>query len=88
MTIRIRVDIEKFEDIVSVEDSMNFLNLTNREVYEYMIQFVLDEKDKYIPVENARKLFKKIPRKELGDYILKFMKAINEAYVSPTSGAD
>jgi hypothetical protein len=32
-------------------------------------------------------MFKSIPRKELSEYIMQFLKAISEAFVPPTNGA-
>ena len=85
--IKIRVSLERFEEIVSIDDSMNFLELSNKEAYDYMVQFVVDDQGAYLSTSDARKLFKKIPRKELGDYIVSFIKAVGDAFVNPPSGA-
>jgi len=52
-----------------------------------MVQFVVDDQGAYLSTLDARKLFKKIPRKELGDYIVSFLKAVGNAFVNPPSGA-
>jgi hypothetical protein len=85
--IKIVVTRERFEEVVSIEDSMNFLQVSNKEAYEYICNFVVDESGNYLSVEDARKKFKKIPRKELQPYIRKFIQAVNDSYVSPTNGA-
>jgi hypothetical protein len=65
---------------------MHFFELTNREAYEYMTQFVVNGDDKtYIEQDEARKLFKKIPRKEFNTYVTQFVKAIGDAFVNPPS---
>lgn len=87
MTIRIQITRERFEEIVSIDDEMHFGELTRKEAYDYMTQFVVDEKGNYIAQEDARKLFKKVSAKELPDYITQFYKAINGAFVNPTNGA-
>lgn len=85
--IKIQVSLERFEEIVSIDDSMNFLELSNKEAYDYMVQFVVDENGELISSTDARKLFKKIPRKELSGYIVSFLKAVGDAFVNPPSGA-
>lgn len=88
MTIKIKVTRERFEELVSIDDAMNFLDLTNKEAYDYMVQFVVNDEGEYLPEADARKLFKRIPRKEFNGHVGQFIKAIGEAYVSPPSGAD
>jgi len=85
--IKIKVTADRFGEIVSIEDSMNFLELTNKEAYEYLLDFVVDQNDQPIGKPAARKLFKVVPRNKLDDYIAQFIKAIGEAFVNPTSGA-
>lgn len=84
-TIKIVVTRERFEEVVSIEDSMYFLQITNKEAYDYMCHFVMNGENTYLSVEDARKKFKKIPRKEFDSYVNKFMKAVGDAFVSPQS---
>lgn len=86
-TIKLLVTQERFEEVVSIEDAMNLGEMTRKEVYDYMVQFVTSESGKYLPAEEARKLFKTIPAKELSGYISKFFKAVSDAFVNPPSGA-
>lgn len=86
MTIQIKVTKERFEEVISIDDSMYILEMTNKEAYDYMCQFIVNGDNTYLSQMEARKLFKKIPRKELEDYIHKFMKAIGDAFVNPTNG--
>ena len=85
--IKIQVSLERFEEIVSIEDSMNFMELSRKEAYDYLVQFVVNEQGEPLPVSEARALFKKVPRKELDDYIMKFLKAVGDAFVNPPNGA-
>ena len=87
MTIQIRVTKERYEDIVSIDDDIHFFEMTNKDAYDYLVQFVVNEKGEYISVEDARKLFKKVPRKELNAYVKTFIESITNAFVNPTSGA-
>lgn len=86
--IKIVVTRERFEEIVSIEDSMYFLRMTQKEVYDYMCQFVVNGENTYLSIEDAKKKFKKIPAKEFRTYLNQFMKAVNDAFVNPTNGAD
>lgn len=87
MTIKIKVTQERFEEVVSIDDEMHFGEMTRKEVYDYMVQFVTNGNDAYLPVEEARKLFKKVPSKELSNYITQFFKAVSDAFVNPPNGA-
>lgn len=86
-TIKLVVTQERFEEIVSIDDAMNFFELKNKEVYEYMCHFVFEE-EHYLEYKEARKKFKSIPLKELEKYISAFVKAVGNAFVNPTNGAD
>lgn len=85
--IKIVVTRERFEEVISIDDSMYFLEMTNKEVYDYMCHFVMNGDNSYLSKEEARKKFKTIPRKEFDIYIQKFMKAVGDAFVNPPSGA-
>lgn len=86
-SIKLVVTRERFEEVVSIEDSMYFLQLTNKEAYDYMCHFVMNGDNHYLSVEEARKKFKVIPRKDFQGYVNQFMKAVGEAFVDPPSGA-
>lgn len=51
-----------------------------------MLLFVVDDENQPVGVEAAKKLFRKVPKKEWDSYVSAFYKAIGEAFVSPTSG--
>lgn len=86
--IRIFVTRERFEEIVSIQDSMYFIELNDKEVYDYMCHFVVNGDSTYLSVGDARKKFKNIPRREFSGYITQFMKAVSNAFVNPPNGAD
>lgn len=86
--IKIVVTRERFEEIVSIDDSMNFLQITNKEAYDYMCQFVQNGTGTYLSTKEARAKFKRIARKEFQSYVDAFIKAVGEAYVNPPSGAE
>ena len=85
--IKIVVTKERYDEVMSIEDGFFLFESTDKEVYLKMCEFVVNDAGQYIGVDAARKLFKGIPRKELATYIMDFIKAISEAFVSPTSGA-
>ena len=84
--VKILVTLEKFDEFFSIEEWFSFSNMNNIEMYEKMILFVVDENDQPVTPETARQLFKQVKRKEWQNYIVQFMKAINDAFVSPTNG--
>ena len=51
-----------------------------------MLQFVVDENDQPVTIEQARAMFKGVPKAEWGEYISNFITAVKDAYVNPTSG--
>jgi hypothetical protein len=84
--IRIKVTRERYEEVISIDDDMNFLELTNIEAYNYMTQFCLNGDDNsYLSQQDARKLFKQIPRKEFTKYVTEFIKSVGDAFVNPPS---
>ena len=85
--IKIVVTKERYDEVLSIEDGFFLFESTDKEVYLKMCEFVVGEDGQYIGVDAARKLFKGIPRKELAEYIMQFIKAISEAFVPPTNGA-
>ncbi len=87
MSIKIVVTKERYDEVMSIEDGFFLFESTDKEVYLKMCGFVVDEAGQYVGVDAARKMFKDIPRKELSEYIMQFLKAIGEAFVPPTNGA-
>jgi hypothetical protein len=87
-TIKIKVTQESFDANLSIDDWFNFSNMTNVDMYNLMLKFVVDDKDKPISIEEARKLFKTVKKSEWIDYLTAFTKAIGDAFVNPTSGAN
>lgn len=84
--IRIKVTQETFDKTISIDDWMNFIDLTQKEQYQLMLQFVVDENDNPVGIDEARKLFKTVKKEEWFEYLGQFMKAVKDAFVSPTSG--
>ena len=87
MEIKIVVTPEKFDEVFSIDDWLNLLDLTHKEAYEYMLKFVVDESGKPLSTEDARKLFKTIRKKEWAGYVRRFIEAVGEALVNPTNGS-
>ncbi len=85
--IKIVVTKERYDEVMSIEEGFFLFESTDKEVYLKMCEFVVGEDGQYIGVDSARKLFKGIPRKELSEYIMQFIKTISEAFVPPTNGA-
>ena len=88
MPITLKVTRERYEEVVSIDDDMHFFEMTNKQAYDYMLKFCVNGNGEYMTVDEARKEFKKIPRKEFGTHVSAFIKAIGEAFVNPPSGAD
>ena len=83
--VKFIVTEEKFDENFSIEEWLNFFGQPSNVIYKKMLLFVVDENDQYLEEKEARKLFKSIPKKEWFDCVAKFTKAINEAFVNPTS---
>jgi hypothetical protein len=86
MDVKLKVTQEGFDEHFSIDDWFNFNDLSHVEIYEKMLNFVVDDEGNPIDIEQAKKLFKKIKKKEWPEYVTAFMKAITEAFVNPTSG--
>lgn len=86
MDIKLKIRLDKFEEIFSIEDFFHFGSMKQNELYEKMLNFVVDENDNEVTVEDARKLFKKVSKKQWPEYIAQFRKAVEDAYISPTNG--
>jgi len=86
LTIKVKVTQEKFDEHFSIDEWFNFGSLTNVELYEKLIQFVVDEEGNEVAPEQARKMFRKIPKKEWSTYVETFYTSVRDAFVSPTSG--
>jgi hypothetical protein len=83
---RIVVTAEKFDRIFSIDDWFFFDKLPQREVYEKLLLFVTDEDGHELTVDEARAIFKTIPKNEWIECITEFIKAVNDAFVNPTNG--
>ena len=84
--ITLKVTPESFDEHFSIDDWLNLGDMSNKDVYDRMLHFVVNENGEYLSVEDARKLFKKIPKKEWNEHVSNFYQSITEAFVSPTSG--
>jgi hypothetical protein len=88
MPIRIVVTQERYDEVFSIEEWLNLGGMTNRELYDKMLNFVVDEQGTPCSKEQARALFKTVPKTEWADYVAVFLKAVNDAFVDPTSGGN
>ena len=84
--VKIKVTQEKFDEHFSIDDWFNFSQISNTEMYAKMILFVVDDEGKEVSPEQARKMFKAIPKREWPEYVSQFMTAVRDAFVSPTNG--
>jgi hypothetical protein len=85
--IRLVVTRQGFDDVFSIEDWFNFGDLTNLELYNYMLHFVVDEKGQPVSEVEARKLFKGTKKAEWTQYVADFRKAIQDGFVPKESGS-
>jgi hypothetical protein len=85
--IKIKVTKESWYEHSSIEAWLNFTELTNKEMYDLMLKFVVDDKGQPMDEKKARKLFLKIPPKKWEEYVQAFVKQITEAFVNPTKGS-
>ncbi|MFA6270327.1 MAG: hypothetical protein WC657_03905 [Candidatus Paceibacterota bacterium] len=84
--IKLLVTQEKFDEVFSIDDWFNFSKLTQNEIYNKMILFVVNENDEPVTIDEARAMFKKVKKVEWLKYIAAFVKAISDAFVNPTNG--
>lgn len=85
--IKIIVTQEKFDENFSIDDWFNFSDMSQKELYDKMLLFVADEDGNPVTAEQARAMFKGVPKKEWLEYITAFMMAIKDAFVDPTNGS-
>lgn len=86
MDLKFKVTMEKINQHLSTDDFFHYYEMTKKEMYEFMTNFLVDENGEYLTVEQARKVFKKIPLGEWPEYVAQFRKAVGDAFVSPTNG--
>jgi hypothetical protein len=84
--INILVTQKTFDEHFSIDDWFNFGKLTQKELYEHMLNFVVDDNGEPVTTEVARGLFKGVPKSEWTAYITAFMGSVRDAFVNPTSG--
>ncbi len=85
--VKLVVTQEKFDRNFSIDDWFNFDKLSQKEVYEKLLLFVTDEEGKELSVDEARAVFKSIPKAEWLEVVTEFVKAVNDAFVNPTKGS-
>ena len=85
--VKLVVTQEKFDRNFSIDDWFNFDKLSQKEVYEKLLLFVTDEEGNELSVEDARAVFKSIPKAEWLEVVTEFVKAVNDAFVNPTNGS-
>lgn len=86
ITIKFKVTPASFDEEFSIDDWINFADITNSEMYNHMLRFVVDAEDKPVSIEDARKQFKSVKKSEWIEYLTAFTKAVGDAFVNPTSG--
>jgi hypothetical protein len=85
--VKLVVTQEKFDRNFSIDDWFNFDKLSQKEVYEKLLLFVTDEEGNELSVEDARAVFKSVPKAEWLEVVTEFIKAVNDAFVNPTNGS-
>lgn len=85
--VKLVVTQEKFDRNFSIDDWFNFDKLSQKEVYEKLLLFVTDEEGNELSVEDARAVFKTIPKREWIEVVTEFVRAVNQAFVNPTNGS-
>jgi len=85
--VKLVVTQEKFDRNFSIDDWFNFDKLSQKEVYEKLLLFVTDEEGNELSVEDARAVFKSVPKAEWLAVVTEFVKAVNDAFVNPTNGS-
>jgi hypothetical protein len=85
--VKILVTQEKFDEIFSIDDWINIKSLSHFDLYNKIVCFVVDENGQYVTVEQAREMFRQVPKKEWGGIVADFVKAVGDAFVNPTSGS-
>ncbi len=84
--VKLVVTQEKFGQVFSIDDWFNFEKLPQKDVYDKMLLFVVDDEGNPVSIEVARAMFKEIPGNEWVNYVKDFIKAVNDAFVNPTNG--
>ena len=85
--VKLVVTQEKFDRNFSIDDWFNFDKLSQKEVYEKLLLFVTDEDGKELSVDEARAIFKEVPKAEWREVATEFVKAVNLAFVNPMNGS-
>jgi hypothetical protein len=88
--IKIKVTIERFDEVIDLDDSFHLGEMNYTKAYEYLCQFVVNDAGEYVTPEEARSMFKqaRIKRAEIGAYWLNFVQKVNEAYIPKVSGSE
>lgn len=86
MDVAIKVTADKFDEHFSIDEWFNFSAMSNVEMYNKMLNFVIDEDGEYVTPEQARILFKKVSKKQWPEYVAQFVRAVGDAFVNPTNG--
>lgn len=86
MGVKIVVTQEKFDQVFSIDDWMNFGELSQKDIYEKILNFVVDDAGEPVTVEQARVMFKSVPKAEWIEHLNAFATAVKDAFVNPTNG--
>lgn len=84
MTIKLLVTRERYMQVMDVDTALLLTECTDRQIYEKLLEFVVDDEGKYVGRQEARKRFAKVPLSELSEHVMHFVRAVTEAFVNPT----
>lgn len=86
--IKLVVTAERFDKVFDVDSAFYIWECTDKEIYDYMVQFCVGEDGQYLEARQARRLFKQVKRNELHTHMQAFVEAIRDALVPKASGGD
>ena len=89
MNVRILVTIERYDEVIDLDDSFDLSGVSVTRAYEYLCNFVVDADGNYVGLDAGKAAFKaaRVKRAEIGVYWLDFVKKTGEAFVPPPSAA-
>jgi len=85
--IKLLVTQEKFDELFSIDEWLNFDSLNSKQIYDKMLHFVVDQNNQPVSIEVAREMFNKVPKVEWVDYVVSFINSVSDAFVNPTNGS-
>ena len=83
--MKLAVTQAKFDEHFSIDDWFRFSELSNKQLYEKMLLFAVNDAGEPLTPEQARAEFGKIPRGEWSKWVTEFYQAVSDAFVNPTN---